>query len=153
MADIDQERQNHIDDLYAQFTPDKDSNLHNDKIISNYTWAIFILEEAVTAFLMRADLAAILTISTAIEATLREKLDKTELATFRSMIEEAALPSDMQDRLHMLRKYRNQWAHQKSLAKKTDIQTNLHQIEDELEHMAFFALKCGFEIIYMDQPI
>ena len=137
------DRQDHIDHLYETHSLNKQ--------IEGNDWAIFILNEASQSFIHQADLPTLLTAVTAIEATLRKSLNKTDLASLKTMIDESSLNFELKDRLHMLRKYRNQWVHQKQLAEKADITTDIYQIEVELEDMAYFALKCGYECVYWQE--
>lgn len=112
-------------------------------------WCAFVVRESDTAFAKGANLASILTAVSAIETHLRAEQGS---ATSRlvDLIDQAALPEDLQRDLHRLRRYRNKWVH----VDPSDDQEILDKpklFETELEEMAFFAARVLRRVLYSSQ--
>lgn len=116
-------------------------------------WCSFIVREADTAFASGAHLASILTSVSAIETYLRSEHSTTGRERLATLIDVASIEPDLKHELHILRRYRNKWVHvddpwgDEALLEKPGV------TENELEQMAFFAVRVLRRTIYENQWI
>src|SRR3569832_2449689 len=104
-------------------------------------WCTFIVRDTDTAFASGAHLAAILTAVSGIETYLRSEHSKTGGERLVDLINSAEIYADLKTDLHALRKYRNKWVHVDSPWEDEELLEHSEAVEDELEEMAFFAVR------------
>lgn len=111
-------------------------------------WCSLIVRESDTAFASGAFLAAILTAVSGIETYLRSEYTDTGKERLVELINKAGIDENLKNDLHTLRKYRNKWVHIESPWEDKALLEQPTVIEDELEKMAFFALRVLRRTIY-----
>jgi hypothetical protein len=126
-----------------------DELLKGGAIISE--WCTFIIRDADMAFAGGAHLAAILTAVSGIETYLRSEYSVTKKERFMELINKAEINANLRADLHALRKYRNKWVHVDSPWEDEAPLEHPDMVEDELEEMAFFAVRALRRTIYENQ--
>ncbi|QNH05157.1 hypothetical protein HNQ27_21185 [Pseudomonas sp. B11D7D] len=114
-------------------------------------WCTFIVRDADTAFANGAHLAAILTAVSGIETYLRSEYSKTGRERLVELINIAEIDASLKTDLHTLRKYRNKWVHVDNPREDEELLEHPETVEDELEEMAFFAVRALRRTIYENQ--
>ncbi|ALF56099.1 hypothetical protein ACX27_29815 [Nostoc piscinale CENA21] len=117
-------------------------------------WSTFLAKDAELAFCSGANLAAILAAQAAIESHLRYVYFdpvQTKGWGLYHLIENAGLPNDLNNSLHKLRKYRNQWVHVEYPTQDDHLLEKPEYYEEELEEMAKLAIKSMLRVLYIDQ--
>ena len=127
----------------------EDKFLQGGVILSE--WCNFIVIEASNAFIAGANLAAILTSTAGIETYLRAEYSSKKEERFYFLIENSMLKEELKNKLHKLRKYRNQWTHIKDPWDDDSLLEYPDKVNKELEKMSYFAMNCLFEVIF-DMP-
>jgi hypothetical protein len=133
------ERWSHLATLDDQF-------LKGGVILSE--WCSFIVREADVAFVNGAHLASILTAVSGIETYLRSEYSVTGKEQLVELIDQASIHCDLKSDLHTLRKYRNKWVHIDEPWEDISLLEHPEKIENELEEMAFFAVRVLRQAIY-----
>ena len=67
------------------------------------------------------------------------------------LINHAEIDASLKEDLHALRKYRNKWVHVDSPWEDEELLEHPKTVEDELEKMAFFAVRALRRTIYENQ--
>ncbi len=116
-------------------------------------WCSFIVREADTAFANGAYLASILMVVSGIETHLRSEHDETGKERLFDLINCASIDSDLKNDLHTLRKYRNKWVHVDAPWDDSNLLENPHEMELELEKMAYFSARALRRTIYGNQSV
>ena len=114
-------------------------------------WCSFVVREADTAFAKGAHLASILTAVSGIETYLRSEHAETGKERLFDLINQASIEADLKSDLHALRKYRNKWVHVDAPWDDANLLENPHEMEHELEEMAYFAARALRRTIYENQ--
>lgn len=114
-------------------------------------WCAFIVRDADTAFASGAHLAAILTSVSGIETYLRSEHSKTGRERLVELIDTAEIEASLKADLHALRKYRNRWVHVDRPWEDDALLEHPEAVDDELEEMAFFAVRALRRTIYENQ--
>lgn len=113
-------------------------------------WSSLVIFEADRAFVSEANLATILTAVAAIETHLRFEAAGFRKKNLAWLIDNSNLKKPIVDALHELRRYRNAWVHgDRSDEEEPDFGEGGQ--EDELEEMAFEAIRLLREVIYSEQ--
>lgn len=110
-------------------------------------WSVFISESVYLSFINGADLSTIIMAGVCIEAYLRSEIKGKQ--KFAELIDDGQylLSSDLQERLHNFRKYRNSWVHCDS-RDDTKIFACREAIENDLEKWAYKSITLLFEVLY-----
>jgi hypothetical protein len=114
-------------------------------------WTAFMVREADIAFARGANLASILTAVSGVETHLRAEYAAGPSLRLVDLIDRAAIPEDLQQLLHAIRKYRNGWVHIFNPRDDKALQEHNEDIEHELEEMAVLAVKLLRRVVYHDQ--
>lgn len=139
------------DERWAHIVALDDELLKGGVILSE--WCIFIVRDADTAFASGAHLAAILTAVSGIETYLRSEHSKIGRKRLVELIDGAEIDVGLKEDLHLLRRYRNKWVHVDNPSEDEALLEHPEAIEDELEKMAFFAIRALRRTIYGNQSI
>lgn len=139
---IEGERRVHLEAL-------DDELLKGGVILSE--WCSIVIRHADTAFVSGAHLAAILTAVSAIEAYLRSEQSPAQDKRLVDLINHADIDSALASDLHTLRRYRNRWVHIDNPWGDSELLASPDVIEEDLERMAFFALRVLRRTIYNSQ--
>lgn len=116
-------------------------------------WCVFIVRDADTAFASGAHLASILTAVSGIETYLRSEYSRSSQERLVLLIDRAPVAAALKADLHALRKYRNKWVHVTDPWDDAALIAAPDELEDELEEMAFFALRTLRRTIYQNPSI
>jgi len=116
-------------------------------------WCTFIVKDADTAFVAGAFLATILTAMSGIETYLRAEQIAPGRSRIVDLIDGSDLPTNLNEDLHLLRRYRNQWVHVKDPADDESLLMEPGRIESELERMAHLAVHALRRTIYSFQCV
>jgi hypothetical protein len=111
-------------------------------------WCSLIVRDADTAFASGAYLAAILTAVSGIETHLRSEQLIPRRERLADLIDNADISAELKADLHALRKYRNKWVHVDFPRDDEALLENPKATEDELEWMAYFAIRTLRRTIY-----
>ena len=114
-------------------------------------WCAFIVRECDIAFAAGANLATVITATTAVETYLRAEYGAGANLRLVELINQAPISTELKNDVHKLRKYRNQWVH---IAKPKDDQAileNPEAYEVELESWAMLAQRTLRRTIYENQ--
>jgi hypothetical protein len=127
--------------------------LEGDVMLSE--WSTLLARDADKAFHSGADLATVLMSQAAIECHLRyEYFDGAHRKLgFYELIEQSPVPSELKAVLHKIRKYRNRWVHVNDPHDDQDLLIRPEYYENELEEMAFVAVKAMMQVIYLEQGL
>lgn len=137
------------DERWAHLAALDDELLKGGVILSE--WCTFIVRDADTAFASGAHLAAILTAVSGIETYLRSEHSKTGRDRLVDLINSAEIDACLKTDLNALRKYRNKWVHVDSPWEDEELLEHPEAVENELEEMAFFAVRALRRTIYENQ--
>jgi hypothetical protein len=116
-------------------------------------WCACIVREADLAFVHSAHLATILTAMSGIETHLRWELCSKGNERLVELLDRASIPAGLKEELHALRKYRNGWVHVADPWEDTSPLERPTELEDELERMAFRAVRLLRQTIYLGQSV
>ncbi|MFC3653738.1 hypothetical protein ACFONN_19440 [Dyella humi] len=136
------------EDRWEHLTALDDELLKGGVILSE--WCTFIIRDSDMAFVGGAHLSCILTAVSGIETYLRSEYG-TGKDRLMDLINNSLIDQNLKDDIHRLRLYRNKWVH---VGEPWDDElplTRPEQIEQELEQMAFFAVKALRNTIYENQ--
>ena len=111
-------------------------------------WCSFIIREADNTFAQGAYLASILTAVAGIETYLRSEYTKNKRERLFKLIDSSPIDDELKKDLHKLRIYRNKWVHVDDPWGDESLLENPELYEEELEEMAFFAVKLLRRTIY-----
>lgn len=111
-------------------------------------WCTFIVREADTAFANGAHLASILTAVAGIETYLRSEYPEGPREGLAKLIDRAIIDPELKADLHELRRYRNKWVHVNAPWDDEVILEQPEKMNEELESMAFFAVRQLRRTIY-----
>lgn len=139
------------DERWAHLAALDDELLKGGVILSE--WCTVIVRDADMAFTSGAHLAAILTAVSGIETYLRSEHSKTGRERLAELIDNAEIDASLKIDLHALRKYRNKWVHVDRPWEDEELLEHPEAIEDELEEMAFFAVRALRRTIYESQLV
>lgn len=137
------------DERWAHLVALDDELLKGGVVLSE--WCAFIVRDADIAFANGAHLAAILTAVSGIETYLRSEHSKTGRERLVELINSAGIDASLKADLHALRKYRNRWVHVDRPWEDDELVEHPEAIDDELEEMAFFAVRLLRRTIYENQ--
>jgi hypothetical protein len=113
-----------------------------------------LILEADTAFIKNAHLAAIVTAMAGVEAQLRfDHSEPGDHLTLSQLIDKSALPGDLKNEIHELRRFRNKWVHvsdpwDESLLEHLD---HPETLRTQLEPWALRAVTALRHAFYWDQ--
>lgn len=113
-------------------------------------WCSLIVREADTAFVKGAHLAAILTAVAGIETYLRSEQDSSSNNRLVDLINTAHIPDTLKDELQKLRRYRNKWVHVDEPWEDRFLLEFPRRCEEEIEGMAFVAMRLLRSTIYIN---
>ena len=116
-------------------------------------WCSFIVRESDKAFASGAYLASILTAVSGIETYLRAGYAQAGRERLVDLINRAPIVDSLRDDLHELRKYRNKWVHVDDPWSDSNLLERPEDTEQELERMAFFAVRALRRTIYENQCV
>jgi len=116
-------------------------------------WCSCIVREADAAFASGAHLASILVAVSGIEAYLRSEYSTGKRERLVTLIDSSPIDPRLKEDLHTLRKYRNKWVHVDDPRNDGAILENPTETENDLEEMAFFAVRTLRRTIYENQFI
>lgn len=111
-------------------------------------WCTTIVKETDFAFVNKAHLAAIITAVAGIETYLRSEYESDKKMSLFKLIDSSTIDQNLKEELHSLRKYRNKWVHVEEPWDDEEILTHPENYEQELEKMAFYAVKLLRKTIY-----
>lgn len=111
-------------------------------------WCGFIVREADKAFTADANLASILTAVSGIETYLRAEYSTTGKERLFDLIDQSPIEKNLKTDLHKLRKHRNKWVHVDDPLDDAMLLEKPEEYDEELEEMAFFAIRCLRRTIY-----
>jgi len=137
------------DERWAHLVSLDDELLKSGVILSE--WCTFIVRDADTAFAGGAHLAAILTAVSGIETYLRSEYSETGKERLVELINQTEIDAVLKADLHILRNYRNKWVHVDSPLEDEELLEHPEAVEEELEEMAFFAVRALRRTIYGNQ--
>lgn len=109
--------------------------------ISIQDWTTFQLENAYISYCAGATLSCVIMCQAAIESYIRDD-ERLSDRSFYDLIENSSYSEDMKKKLHILREYRNKWAHINEKNEEFNIN------EAELEKMALFSYRLVLEIFH-----
>lgn len=136
------ERWNHLNALDGEM-------LKGGVILSE--WCTFIVRDADTAFAAGAHIACIVLSTSGIETYLRSEYVSGSRQRLVALIDGSPITADLKTEIHTLRKFRNKWVHIDDPWMDDELLENPEAIEDELEKMAFFAVRTLRKTIYENQ--
>jgi hypothetical protein len=113
-------------------------------------WAVFVVREADTAFVMGAELASILTSVSAIETHLRAEYGHNS-DRLVELINRASIDDQLRAELHDLRRCRNRWVHVESPDDDSAVLENPGQFEEEVAVEAARAARLLRLVLYHNQ--
>ena len=113
-------------------------------------WSSLVICEADHAFVSEANLATILTAVAAIETHLKFEAVEFRKKNLAWLIDNSNLKKPIVEDLHQLRRYRNVWVHGDRSDEEELVFSECGQ-KDELEEMAFEAIRLLREVVYSDQ--
>jgi hypothetical protein len=116
-------------------------------------WCSFIVREADTAFTSGAHLASILAAVSGVEAYLRSEYSAGKRERLATLIDSSLIDTMLKQDIHTLRKYRNKWVHVDDPWSDGGLLQKPVETENELEEMAFFAVRILRRTIYENQWI
>jgi hypothetical protein len=116
-------------------------------------WCSFIVREADTAFAGGAHLASILVSVSGIETYLPSEYSTGKRERLATLIDSAPIDPMLKQNPHTLRKYRNMWVHVDDPWNDGALLEKPEETENELEEMAFFAVRALRRTIYENQWI
>lgn len=116
-------------------------------------WCSFVVRETDTAFAKGAYLASLLMAVSGIETYLRLEDLGTGKERLVDLISRSSIDADLKNDLHILRKYRNKWVHVDAPWDDACFLENTQEKEQELERMAYFAVRALRRTIYENQWI
>ncbi|GFZ87163.1 hypothetical protein GCM10011408_02290 [Dyella caseinilytica] len=116
-------------------------------------WCVFIVRSADEAFVSGAFLASILTAVAGIETYLRSESSQMSRQTLAKLIDESELRQKHISELHILRQYRNRWAHVNDTGHDTSLIADPGKHEKELETMAAFSARLLRKTIYANRCV
>ncbi|MDR6600218.1 hypothetical protein J2732_001201 [Achromobacter deleyi] len=116
-------------------------------------WCSFIIQETDIAFINGAHLATIFTAIAGIETHLRSESIAKGRNRLVQLVESSLTSNDLKEDIHKLRKYRNRWVHVEEPWLDEALIGDAPAIKQELEDMAFFAVRTLRKTIYADQWI
>jgi hypothetical protein len=137
------------DERWAHLVALDDEMLKGGVVLSE--WCAFIVRDADKAFASGAHLAAILTSVSGIETYLRSEHSKTGRERLVELINSAEIDVSLKADLHALRRYRNRWVHVDRPWEDDALLEHPEVVDDELEEMAFFAVRALRRTIYENQ--
>jgi len=111
-------------------------------------WCSLIVRETDQAFVHHAHLATVITAVAGVETYLRSERFCAPGARLCELIDSAGLEDDLRDDLHVLRKYRNRWVHIDEPWEDEKLLESEDLFDNELETMAFFAVRALRRTIY-----
>ena len=111
-------------------------------------WCAFMIRESDNAFVDGLYLASIVTAMSAIETHLRSEDATAKKKRLVELIDSSGLESDLMRQLHALRKYRNKWVHVDDPWEDESLIQYPEKHENELEQMAFIAVKALRQTVY-----
>lgn len=114
-------------------------------------WCSFIVREADVAFVNEANLAAVLTATSAIETYLRSEFSSDKKESFYDLIKKSDYDQKLKSELNTLRIYRNKWVHVESPWEDQSLLDNPTEHEQELLMMAEFSICLMRKVIYSNQ--
>ena len=114
-------------------------------------WCAFIVREADIAFVGEAHLATIVTATAGIETYLRSEYEFNSRETLFAMIEQASIEEGLRSDIHALRKFRNRWVHVADPGDNAGLLDDPVTYEQELEDMAWLAVRTLRRVIYQNQ--
>lgn len=109
--------------------------------ISFDDYTSFQLENAYISFCAGADLACLIMCQAAIESYIKDD-EALDYKSFYDIIEKCSYSSDLKNRLHHLRKYRNKWMHRQ------DIDREISMDYAELKREAISAYRLTLEVFH-----
>jgi len=116
-------------------------------------WTTFLVRDADRSFCAGAPLACILVCQAALESHLRFEyfdLEDVEDWSFARLISESPVPQDKKDRLHELRKLRNEWVHVDDPDDDEHLLEQPKYEKERLDQSARKALRLLREVLYME---
>ncbi len=116
-------------------------------------WCSFIVREADMAFVGGAHLASVLVAVSGVETYLRAEYSSGKRERLATLIDSSPIDPMLKQDLHTLRKYRNKWVHVDDPWNDSALLEKPEETENELEEMAFFAVRALRRIIYENQLI
>jgi hypothetical protein len=116
-------------------------------------WCSFIVREADTAFTSGAHLASILAAVSGVETYLRSEYSAGKRERLAALIHSSPIDTMLKQDIHTLRKYRNKWVHVDDPWSDGELLQKPVETENELEEMAFFAVRILRRTIYENQWI
>lgn len=114
-------------------------------------WYTFIVRDVDTAFVAGAHIACIVLSTSGIETYLRSEYTSRNRQPLVALIDGSPIKADLKTEIHTLRKFRNKWVHINDPWTDHQLLDKLEAIEDELEQMAFFAVRTLRKTIYENQ--
>lgn len=109
-------------------------------------WCTLVLESAYSAFISEADIATIITVTTCIEAFLKDDTQDNK-SNFASLIDNYGLDEYTRQKLHEIRLFRNRIVHNKILYDEMS-EISRNEFHKECERMAFLAIELLFTVFY-----
>lgn len=116
-------------------------------------WCNLVVRECDRAFVAGADLATIITATTAIETYLRAEYGGTKRRTFAELISGSPIAPQLAEDMHKLRRYRNGWVHIANPEEDSEVSIDDPAIDDELATWAIFAQRVLRQTLYENQWI
>jgi hypothetical protein len=133
-----------------KFITDLDDELLKGGVILS-EWCSFIVREADTAFVGSAHLATIVTAMAGIETYLRSEYQTSRRNTLHDLIEQSGLKDSLKEDIHALRRFRNRWVHVDNPTEDRELLDAPGKFEQELERMAYAAIRTLRMTIYENQ--
>lgn len=116
-------------------------------------WATFLIRDADVAFCAGSNLSAILAAVAGIEAHLRYEYfpaDGQKMSLFVTL-NKAPLSDELGERLHVLRRFRNSWAHVQDPHDDQHLLVSPDIEEQSIKETAFTAMRLLREVLYLEQ--
>lgn len=113
--------------------------------VSLSEYSTFLAQDADTAFVNQADLATIIVCCAAIESHLRYEGSGDERLV--SLISETPMEEDLREKLHDLRRFRNQWTHVSRPELDERLLAEEQAVRDELSEKAHLAMECLIRVL------
>jgi hypothetical protein len=114
-------------------------------------WSVFMSKSVYSAFTNGADLPTIITVAACIEAYLRAGTRRAKGLSLHHLISQYSNEngSELIERLHEFRKYRNKWVHCDGRDEEIVFEQE-DALFNELEEWAFKSITLLFEVLYSD---